>query len=89
MRKKRESYAEFSKRALALYNELLRQSATEWREKYWLPLTEEQRNKLSREAALNLDGVLAPSILNMRKFYPTDDDVNKTVEQGKPDEKSE
>jgi len=66
--------AEISRKALASYNDLLRQSATEWREKFWLPLTESQRVAKAREAALHLNEALALSILNMRKFYPTDDE---------------
>lgn len=65
--------AEISKRALASYEEQLRLSAAEWRESYWLPLSEAERSAKAREAALNLNGALARSLLNMRKFYPTDD----------------
>lgn len=81
--------AEISRRALASYNEGLRLSAKEWRKNHWLKLTEAQKAAKAREAALNLNGALARRILNMRKFYPTDDDISKTTEQGKPDEQSE
>lgn len=80
---------EISERFSRGWQQVLHRSATDFRENVWLKFDEAKRKRMEKWVSISQNTQFAVRLLNMRKFYPTDDDISKMTKQGEPDEQSE